>query len=163
MRTSTASASVLVDAPAATVFPRLLAHDPVRFYPRSGILPAVTAVHDASGPWDVPGRTRRLEQSSGGTVLETIRVVETPTRWEYDLTEFTGFFAGLVHRAHAVWRVIETDAGTRIHWTYSFTARPGRGLVVAAIVRLAWAGYMRRVLPPIAAWTAAHSQPTPTR
>ena len=154
MRISSASASAVVDAPTTAVFPRLLAHDPVRFYPRSGILPAVTAVRDASGPWDAPDRTRRLEQSNGGTFVETIRVVDAPTRFAYDLSDFTGFFAALVAGAHAEWRLTESSAGTRIDWTYAFTARPGRGPIVAAIVRFAWAGYMRRVLPPIAAWLA---------
>ncbi len=162
MRTFSASATAWVDAPTPRVFARLLAHDPVRFYPRSGILPAVTAVRDASGSWDAPGRTRRLEQSNGGTVVETIRIAEAP-RFAYDLSDFTGVFAVLVAGAHAEWRVSTTDAGTTIDWTYSFTARPGRGPVVAAIVRLAWAGYMRRVLPAIAAWTAGHSQSIPTR
>lgn len=163
MRTASASASALAGAPADGVFARLLAHDPVRFYPRSGILPAVTAVHDASGSWDTPGRTRRLEQSNGGTVVETIRVVESPTRFAYDLTDFTGFFATLVASARAEWRLTTTAGGTTIDWTYTFTARPGRGPIVAAIVRLAWAGYMRRVLPAIADWTAGHSQSIPTR
>ena len=163
MRTFSASASAVVAAPPPHVFGRLLAHDPARFYPRSGIIPAVTAVHDATGSWDAAGRTRRLEQSDGGSVLETIRVVEAPARFAYDLTDFRGFFGVLVAGAHAEWRLSRADGGTRIHWTYSFTARPGRGPVVAAIVRLAWAGHMRRVLPPIAAWTAAHSQSIPTR
>ncbi|HWR85228.1 MAG TPA: hypothetical protein VN200_04445 [Rhodoglobus sp.] len=50
----------------------------------------------------------------------------------------------------AEWRYERTDAGTRIRWTYTFLARPGRTPAVPLIVRLLWAPYMRRVLPRIA-------------
>ena len=132
------------------VFPRLLAHDPARFYPRAGILPAVVAVRDQTGAWDAVGQTRTLVLSDGGTVRETLRSVSAPV-FAYDLSHFTGFFGGLVDGGRSEWRVDSDPGGSRITWTYTFTARRGRGFIVAAIMRLAWAGYMRRVLPAIAA------------
>lgn len=163
MSTYSASAVATVDAPASRVFPRLLDHDPVSFYPRWWALPGVVEVRDQSGVWNARGRTRRLVLSDGGTVLETIRRVEAAELFVYELSDFTGFFGLLVASGRAEWRVSARDAGSTIDWTYAFTARPGRGFLVAAIVRLFWAGYMRRVLPPIAAWTAGDSQTIPTR
>lgn len=127
-------------------------HDPARFYPRSGVLPAVVAVRDQSGAWDAVGQTRTLVLSDGGTVRETLRTVSAPV-FAYDLSHFTGFFGGLVDGGRSEWRVDGQLTGSRITWTYTFSARRGRGLLVAAIMRLAWARYMHRVLPAIAAST----------
>lgn len=98
------------------------------------------------------GQTRTLVLSDGGTVRETLRIVSAPI-FAYDLSHFTGFFAGLVDGGRSEWRVDGQLTGSKITWTYSFNAKRGCGLVVAAIVRLAWARYMRRVLPGIAAST----------
>jgi hypothetical protein len=132
------------------VFPRLLAHDPARFYPKSGVLPGVVGVGDQTGAWDAVGQTRTLALSDGGTVKETLTVV-APPEFAYDLSTFTGFFGHLVASGRSQWRVDPHGEGSTITWTYSFTAKPGWALVVATILRLAWAPYMRRVLPAIAA------------
>jgi hypothetical protein len=121
--------------------------DPTRFYPRFGILPAVRAVRGQTGDWDAPGRTRTLELSDGGTVVERLTTVESPRFFAYTLTEFTGLFGRLVESARSEWRFEPSGAHTAIDWRYAFTARRGRGPIVAAIVRLAWGPYMRRVLP----------------
>jgi hypothetical protein len=161
-----ASATAFVTTPASRVFLRLTQHDPTKFYPRAGVLPAVVEVRDQTGGWDAAGQTRLLVLSDGGTIVETLRSAEAPL-FSYDLTRFTGLFGMLVANAHSEWTVMDDDGHSMIAWTYSFTSRPGRGLVIAAIVRLAWAPYMRRVLPAIAAWTegdpGADSRRTPTR
>jgi hypothetical protein len=138
------------------VFPRLTQHDPTKFYPRAGVLPAVVDVRDQTGGWDAGGQTRALVLSDGGTVVETLRSADAPL-FSYDLTQFTGLFGMLVARAHSEWTVTAHGGRSTIVWTYSFTSRPGRGLVIAAIVRFAWAPYMRRVLPAIAASTVDDS------
>jgi hypothetical protein len=164
--THSATATARVDAPAGRVFPRLTQHDPTKFYPKSGVLPAVVEVRDQTGGWDASGQTRTLVLSDGGTVVETLRSAKDPL-FSYDLARFTGLFGMLVAKAHSAWTVTDDVAGSTITWTYSFTSRRGRGLVIAAIVRLAWAPYMRRVLPAIAASTVddprSDSRRTPTR
>lgn len=128
------------------------------FYPKAGVLPAVVEVRDQKGGWDAAGQTRTIVLSDGGTVLETLRSAEAP-RFVYDLTHFTGLFGLLVANAHSEWVVTAGDGDaaktTSIVWTYAFTSKPWRGFLIAPIVRLAWAPYMRRVLPAIAAWTVA--------
>ena len=153
MSTHSASATAHVAAPPSTVFPRLTQHDATKFYPKSGALPAVVEVRQQTGGWDAAGQTRTVVMSDGGSFTETLRVVTEPL-FAYDLTEFTGFFGALVDHARSEWRVVADGDGSTIAWTYAFTSKPGRGLLVAAIVRLAWAGYMRKVLPAIAASTA---------
>lgn len=124
--------------------------DPARFYPRSGPLPAVVEVRDQTGPWSTVGQSRMLMLSDGGSVVETITDAESPTLFAYELGEFQKLFGALVSGARAEWRFEREAEGTSIRWTYTFFGRPGRGWIVALIVRLLWAPYMRRVLKPIA-------------
>ncbi len=153
MSTHSASASAHVAAPVDVVFPRLRAHDPTRFYPRSGVLPAVVEVRGQTGAWDAAGQTRTLVLSDGGTLVETLSSADAPL-FAYELSRFTGLFGRLVAGGRSEWRVAAEGEGSSIAWTYSFTALPGRGALVAAIVRVAWGPYMRQVLPAIAGWTA---------
>lgn len=124
--------------------------DPTRFYPKYGPLPAVTAVRDQTGTWDTVGHTRRLILSDGGHVIETITDADSPTYFAYELSDFQKLFGMLVTGARAVWRFERVEAGTRIGWTYTFFGKPGRAWIVKLIVKLFWAPYMNKVLPPIA-------------
>ena len=123
--------------------------DPSRFYPKFGLIPATVAVRDQTGPWNEVEQTRTLLLSDRGSVVETITDVEKPGFFAYELTEFTKLFKVLVHHARAEWRFTPDSEGTRVDWTYAFTARKGWGLAVTLIVRLAWEPYMRHVLPEI--------------
>jgi hypothetical protein len=125
--------------------------DPTLYYPKYGPLPAVTGVRNQTGSWDTPGRTRTLDLSDGGSVVETITRAEHPRHFDYELTEFQKVFGALVSSALAEWTFESVGEGTRIHWAYSFHALTGRGWIVKLIVSLWWAPYMRKVLPPIVA------------
>jgi len=124
--------------------------DPAKFYPKSGVLPAVVEVRDQSGSWDTVGRTRMLKLSDGGHVIETITDTESPTYFAYELNEFQKLFGALVKGARAEWRFDREAEGTSIRWTYTFFGKPGRGWLVSLIVKLLWGPYMHKVLPPIA-------------
>ena len=124
---------------------------PAEFYPEFGALPAVVRVHGQPPTWDAAGFTRTLELSDGGSVVETIAVSDPGVSFVYDLHDFRRLFGWLVSGARAEWTFASEGATTRIRWSYAFHPRPGRGLVVDAIVLLLWAPYMRRVLPTIVA------------
>lgn len=124
--------------------------DPTRFYPRFGIVPAVIAVRDQTGPWNVVGQTRTLALSDGGQVVETITDVVEPTFFAYELTEFSKLFKLMVDHARAEWSFLAVDGGTRVTWSYEFYPRKGWGLPLRIIVARVWEPYMRSVLPEIA-------------
>ena len=136
-------------APAAPerTFDILTPSDPTRFYPKFRVVPATVRVEGQTGAWDGVGQTRILHLSDGSSVRETTKVVDRPGFFAYELTEFTKTFGPLVDHARAEWHFDAVEGGTRITWTYTFFGRPGRGWVVALIVRLAWAAYMRKVMP----------------
>lgn len=154
---ATASVDALVRVPVDRAFRVTVGIDPAAgFYPRFGPLPAVVSVSDRTGPFTIVGSSRILHLSDGGTVTETVLRADAPSApaesgtHSYRLTGFTGLFGLLVDHAEAHWRFETEGGGTRIRWTYAFTGLQGRGGIVALIVRLAWAPYMRRVLPGIA-------------
>ena len=124
--------------------------DPTLFYPGQGPLPAVVSVQNQTGGWNAAGRTRTLLLSDGGHVVETITDARSPDLFAYELADFQKLFGWLVSGARAEWRFEPEAGGTSIRWTYTFFALPGRTGIVRAIVKLWWAPYMRRVLPPIA-------------
>ncbi|MBX3098724.1 MAG: SRPBCC family protein [Salinibacterium sp.] len=124
--------------------------DPTKFYPKSGVLPAVVEVRNQTGTWDTVGHTRMLILSDGGHVIETITDADSPGYFAYELTDFQKLFGTLVDHARAEWRFDPVSDGTSIRWTYTFFGKPGRGWIVGLIVGLLWTPYMRKVLPPIA-------------
>ncbi|MEP6482465.1 MAG: SRPBCC family protein [Rhodoglobus sp.] len=151
MSGKSASASGVAQATPKEAFEISGPVDPTKFYPKFGPLPAVVGVRDQSGSWDTVGRTRALLLSDGGTVIETITDVDSPTYFAYELSKFTKLFGKLVGGARAEWRFERVSGGTRITWTYTFHPLPRAGVIVGAIVTLFWAPYMKRVLPPIVA------------
>jgi hypothetical protein len=144
---STARAEGFAPATPDRTFAIVTQGDPTRFYPKHGPLPAVVAVRNQTGAWDAVGQSRTLELSDGSTVVERLTIVDAPRRFAYRLSDFTGRFGSLVAFAEADWDFDASVQGTRIRWSYSFHAQPKRGWVVRLIVRLFWAGYMKKVLP----------------
>jgi hypothetical protein len=151
-RGSTAIAELIATASRTQTWNTATPLTPVGYYPKSGLLPAVTEIRDQSGPWDRTGQTRQLMLSDGGWVIEHITDVEPYGFFAYDLTDFQRIFKRLVDHGRAEWTFTEVASGTRIHWSYTFfplnsAARP----VLAIIVTLLWGPYMKKVLPRIVA------------
>jgi hypothetical protein len=146
-----ATVTALAPASPSQTFAIMTPVDPSRFYGRFRVIPATTAVRDQTGAWDAEGQTRQLLLSDGGSVVETLKSVQPPYRFVYELTDFRKVFGVLVDHARAEWIFQEEEQRTRVRWTYTFFARPGRGLVLGAIVKAFWGPYMRHVLPELVA------------
>jgi hypothetical protein len=146
-RGSSATTTGIAPAALERTFDILTPSDPTRFYPKFRMIPATVRVEGQTGAWDAVGQTRVLHLSDGSAVRETTKNVERPHFFAYELTEFTKAFGPIVDHARAEWRFEPVESGTLITWTYTFFGRPGRGWIVSLIVRLAWAAYMRKVMP----------------
>jgi Polyketide cyclase / dehydrase and lipid transport len=151
LRGTGATVTALAPASPAQTFAIMTPVDPSRFYPRFRVIPATVEVRDQTGAWDGEGQTRQLVLSDGGSVIETLKSVQPPFRFVYELTDFRKVFGVLVDHARAEWLFGEEEQRTRVRWTYTFFAKPGRGLLVAAIVKAFWGPYMRHVLPGLVA------------
>jgi hypothetical protein len=123
--------------------------NPTWFYAKFGPLPGVVDVSGQAGEWNAVGKTRTLSLSDGGSVVETLTDVARGDFFAYDLSDFQGLFGRIVSGARAEWTFATIGDSTSINWKYTYTARPGFGLVVSAIVRLLWSRYMKRTLPVI--------------
>ncbi len=143
---SSSTAVGIAPADPTRTFDILTPSDPTRFYPKFRVIPATVRVENQTGGWDAVGQTRTLHLSDGSSVVETTKDVERPGFFAYELTNFTKTFGPLVDHARAEWHFDPVEGGTRIHWTYTFFGRPGRGWIVTLIVKLAWAAYMRKVM-----------------
>jgi hypothetical protein len=146
-----ATVNALAPASLSQTFAIMTRVDPSRFYPRFGVIPATIAVRDQTGAWDAEGQTRQLVLADGGSVVETLKSVQPPFRFVYELTDFRRVFGVLVDHGRAEWLFQEEEQRTRVRWTCTFFARPGRGFLVAAIVKAFWGPYMRHVLPGLVA------------
>ncbi|CAN5299729.1 hypothetical protein BH11ACT3_BH11ACT3_13880 [soil metagenome] len=146
---TSARAEAIAPATPTRTYEILTPSDPSRFYGKFGPIPATLSVSDQTGAWDGVGQTRTLHLSDGSTVVETTKEVDAPRRFAYQLTNFTKLFGALVAKADAEWDFDAAEGGTRIRWTYTFHGKPGRGWMVALIIKLAWAPYMREVLPKL--------------
>lgn len=149
--TISASASALVPVLPIVAWEFVAGLDPTKYYPSYGPLPAVVGVRDQTGDWHSEGQERTLLLSDRGHVVERLTDTQSPTSFVYELRNFQRLFGHLVSGARAQWRFDRVGHATRILWEYTFSPLPGRGWIVAAIVRLAWAPYMRRVIRRIAA------------
>ena len=151
-RGSTAIAEFTASASPSQTWSTATPLTPVGFYPKSGLLPAVVEVRNQTGNWDSPGQTRQLMLSDGGWVIEQTTNIERFGFFAYNLTNFQKVFGHLVEHARAEWTFTEVPGGTSIHWTYTFFPKSAAAKpVLAAIVRLLWGPYMRKVLPGIVA------------
>lgn len=148
-RSATAVTELFATAPLNLIWDVATMHTPVGLYPKVGLLPAVVEVRDQTGDWDRVGQTRQLMLSDGGSVIEHTANVDRLKFFAYNLTDFQKFFGVMVVGARAEWTFTTAPNGTLIRWRYTFHAKGGYGMPLAAIVKILWGPYMARVLPGI--------------
>jgi hypothetical protein len=140
----TVTASTVADP--ETVFDVIAPIDLASIFERFFVIPGVRGVRDQSGPWDTAGRTRVVLLEDGSEVTEQLTVVDRPAGFGYRLGPFARPLGLLVAHAEGDWEFAAREGGTSIRWTYRFSARPGRRVVVAALLAPLWRGYARRAL-----------------
>ncbi len=109
-------------------------------------IPSVRETRDAPPTWDAVGQRRRIVLADGGTMLETLTLVDPPRAFGYTLTELTGPLSPLASSIDGTWSVDPTGTGCRVTWSWVVHPR-GRlaGVAMPVFARL-WHGYARRAL-----------------
>lgn len=109
-----------------------------------GPLPAVKSTSQHSGPWDTPGSARMIHLADGSTVREQITHYDRAGHFAYRVWEFGNpIIRTLATGARGEWTFAADPAGTRVQWTYTFTAKNGvTALPLSAITQVLWRGYM---------------------
>lgn len=131
----------------ADAFDRLIALPlPALFSRRHGPFPPIRETREAPPVWGTVGQTRRIVLADGATTLETLTSVDRPRSFAYTLTELTGALALLVELVEGRWQVEETDAGSRITWSWTVHPRGRAGAAAMPLVGRFWRGYARKGL-----------------
>jgi hypothetical protein len=137
-----------IDEPRDALFARFVDVELEDILHRYGPVPAVTDTTDQTGPWDVVGSSRTVHLSDGSSATERVTRCETPHVFGYTVGGFTNPVRFLAREARGVWVFEESG---EVRWTYTFAARSlPAALLLAAIVKTAWRGFMRRALDALA-------------
>jgi hypothetical protein len=115
-----------IDADAGEVFDYVVREDtPARDLRAYGPVGGVKgSVRLTDGGWDHVGATRVVVLDGGGTLVESIEVLDRPRRFAYRVEGFHGFAAeDFAREGRGFWTFEPTPTGTRVSWTYTFKAR----------------------------------------
>jgi hypothetical protein len=142
------SAQIVVETTPEELFNWFTELDISRVLNGYGPLPGVDQTVDQSGPWTMPGQTRRLRMTRNISALQTIMICQPPTFFAYRVTEFTHVLDFLAHGAEARWWFDRHGLNaTRLTWTYTFWPRSIAGkLSLFPVVKTIWTWYMQRTI-----------------
>lgn len=145
MSTVTLSSSRAVPVPLEEAFDRVLPLPlPDLFRRRFLAIPAIRGT-SPSGVWDSPGQTRTIELADGGSMLETLTLVDRPRAFGYTLAGFRGPMKALIASAQGEWGFEPAGTGTRITWSWDVAPTTAGRLVMPAFGAM-WQGYARQAL-----------------
>ncbi len=119
---------------------------PQVFARRYGPFPPVREVRGQVGAWGDVGQQRTIVTADGGTMLETLSVVDEPHRFGYTLTDVTGPMRLLITTLDGEWTFEPVGSGTRITWRWTVQpASAAAGPAMPVVARL-WHPYAARAL-----------------
>ena len=135
-------------APIGKAFKTIVPIDLPTIMPGWGVLPAVTGVENQSGAWNAVGQTRTVRLADDTTAREEITFYEAPTRFGYNVSDWSGALKFLAREAKSEWKFSEVAPGqTRIVWNYSFAPRSmWTAWLLWPIVQGLWRGAMKQAL-----------------
>ena len=139
------SAEIVIDVPPPALFDLFIPVDLPRILLGWGPLPAVVSTKDQTGPWDRPGSSRTVCLADGSTAQEEVVACERPSLFRYRVAGFTNPLIGaLASGATGEWRFSPAGPGTRVIWSYDYTARNAlTALPLALIVAFLWRPWMQ--------------------
>jgi Polyketide cyclase / dehydrase and lipid transport len=149
--------TAVIPGPPAAVFDFVAAEDVLpKVLTGYGPLPAVLRTSGHTGAWDVAGSARLIHLADGSTVREQVTHYSRGSHFAYRVWEFGNpLLKRLATGARGEWTFTPEGAGTRVVWTYTFTATNGlAALPLSAITRLFWRGYMEVCLANTRRWMA---------
>jgi hypothetical protein len=120
---------------------------PEVFRHRHLALPPVSQVDDQDGEWArVVGQTRTIRTSDGGSMHETLTVIDAPHRFAYRIDQISGPMGRLVRLLDGEWTFVAAGSGTTITWSWELTPTSALTRPIVGLVGLMWHGYARKAL-----------------
>ena len=97
---------------------------PIRMIHSRGPVPGFKSYKLLDGDWKHEGARRRVTLDDGSTLTESIKTIQRPDYFDYELTDFKdtpALLRILLKRSYGQWWFESTkDIGTHIRWRYSF-------------------------------------------
>lgn len=118
---------------------------PTIFCRRYALLPPVSEVRGQHGHWGMPGQSRTVVTSDGGTMHELLLDVDAPRSFSYRLSDITGPLRPLITSVDGRWEFAPCGTGTMITWRWTLHPTPA-GVIALPVVRRMWPGYARQAL-----------------
>lgn len=130
---------VVLTAPLPTIFSR-----------RFAVISPIGTVSAQDGEWGAAvGQTRTIRLTDGGTMLETLTVLDRPHRFGYTISNITGMMKPLVAGARGTWVFDPAGTGVRITWTWDVTPKATLGRLAMPMFARLWSGYARQAMDQI--------------
>ena len=115
-------------------------------------MPPVVRVEAQDGEWGrLVGQTRTICTSDGGSLLETMRVLDRPHRFGYRVDRVRGPMRPLVRHLDGAWSFEPSGSGTTITWSWEITPTSPLTTPLVALVGRMWHGYARQALAELEA------------
>lgn len=137
--------TAVIAAPPDEVFAFIAAEDVLpKVLTGYGPLPAVVGTSANTGPWDRPGSARLVHLADDTTAREQLTHHAAPTAFAYRVWDFGNpVVNSLATQARGEWEFEAVAGGTKVTWTYTFTARnAAAALPLSGITAVLWRGYM---------------------
>lgn len=152
------SVSIDVNVAPDRFLPWFVPRSPVGLFEKWGPMPGVSDVLEQTGAWTTPGSLRTLVLSDGSRITEQVLECRLPLLFRYRMTGFAGVMRPLLHAVDGHWQCEPRgEARVCVTWSYMFHPRGAIArLVLRAMVRSVWRGYMVANLKRVAA--AAESE-----
>ena len=119
---------------------------PALFRRRYAAIPPIREVRDQQGPWGTVGQTRTIRLADGGTLRETLTVVERPRVFGYRITDVTGPMKALVSEVEGRWLFEPAGTGAQVTWAWTVHPRGTLGGLAMPVFARMWRGYARQAL-----------------
>jgi hypothetical protein len=120
------------------------------FRRRYGAIAPIAEVTGQHGEWGTAvGQTRTIRLRDGGTMNETLTVIERPTVFGYTISGITGPMKPLVSEADGRWMFAPAGTGVRITWRWDVTPTPRLGRLAMPVFARLWSGYARQAFDEI--------------
>ena len=120
------------------------------FRRRYGVIAPISEVTGEVGAWGTSvGQTRTIRLSDGGTMQETLTVIERPHVFGYRITGITGAMRPLVSEADGRGMFDSAGTGVRITWQWDVTPTARLGRVAMPVFARLWSGYARQAMDEI--------------
>jgi Polyketide cyclase / dehydrase and lipid transport len=120
------------------------------FSRRYGVIAPIREVQGQAGQWgEAVGQTRTIRLADGGTMLETLTVLDRPQRFAYTISNITGMMKPLVAAAAGTWAFEPAGTGVQITWTWDVTPTATVGRLAMPMFARLWSGYARQAMDEI--------------